>query len=72
MSRLTFDTITLGRKARDGISGLEGTITARAEYIDGDAQVQITPHMSQSQLAPQWVAASRCQYADENHDAEQG
>ena len=35
--------VKLGEKVKDSITGFEGTVTARAEYLYGCVRVEVTP-----------------------------
>lgn len=56
----------LDRRARDRITGLEGVITARAEYLGGENCYQIEGKVTDtSRGAPtEWVYESRVELAD--------
>lgn len=73
MSCLTFNTTTLGRSARDTATGLEGVITARSEHLGGASQVLISPPVKDGQpfCDGRWVDTGRCEYTDQNHEADQ-
>jgi hypothetical protein len=47
--------ITLGQKARDKVTGLEGILTARATYLYGCDQYGITPPAKEDGTCPESV-----------------
>lgn len=52
--------IELGLKGRDKVTGFEGVITARAQYLTGCDQYNLVPPVSAGKLEPaQWFDEGR-------------
>lgn len=64
---MNIDNIKLGCKAEDIITGREGIITAKIEYINGCIQFCITPKVDKDGKAPEplWVDWQRVKVCDE-------
>jgi hypothetical protein len=59
--------IALGSKARDPISGFEGIVTARTEYLYSVPQVALTPErvgVNGERLQPEWFEEARLEGVD--------
>jgi hypothetical protein len=51
----------IGRTVKDQITGFEGVVTGRAEYITGCAQLLVQPKMrANSFVEPRWIDEDRC------------
>jgi len=62
------DTIVLGQKVTDPITGFTGTATAKTEYIDGNVNVLVEPQGMQESGAPLqscWINQQRLRIASE-------
>lgn len=49
----------LGKKVRDKISGYEGVVSARIEYVHGEPQVQVDCSRTDGGLSSVWFVESR-------------
>lgn len=62
--------IELGKKARDRITGFEGVITGRAQYLTGCDQYVLTPSVKDgSYQASQWFDEGRLEITGAGIDA---
>lgn len=50
---------TLGSKARDTVTGFTGTVTARAEYLQGATQVRLERLDNDGKLSAEWFDENR-------------
>ena len=59
--------IELGKKARDTISGFEGIVTARHEYLYGCKRVSVTPQKLQEgkPIACEWFDEGQLEIVEE-------
>jgi len=60
------ETIELGCIARDRISGFEGVVTARSEFLNGCVRLGLTPRKRDDDGAPmeaQWFDIEQVEYA---------
>lgn len=53
----------LGTKVRDKVSGYEGIVTARVEYLHGEARVEVERVRSDLGLSKEWFEESRVEAA---------
>lgn len=59
-------TIKLGVKAKDKVTGFEGIITSRIEYLTGCAQFGLTPKAVDGKtLSTEYFDGERLEYVDE-------
>lgn len=53
-------TIELGTKARDAISGFEGTVTGHVRYLSGEDRLELTsPNLNDGHVVTEWFDLSR-------------
>jgi len=59
--------INLGQKARDIVTGLEGIVTGKIEYINGCIQFCLTPKAGKNGIAPDglWIDWQRVEIKDD-------
>lgn len=51
--------ISLGQKVVDTLSGFEGFVTCRAEYLDGLVRFEVTPKMIDGKVNTEWFDEKR-------------
>jgi hypothetical protein len=51
--------VQLGSKVKDSVTGLEGTATARAEYLHGSPSVRIEGRNTDGKPFDEWVPEPR-------------
>lgn len=56
--------IELGSKVRDVVSGFEGTVIARAEYLYGETELLVAARTDQSASDSRWVSARKLESLD--------
>lgn len=61
-------TIKLGQKVKDVITGFQGVVTGRCEYITGCNQVLVQPRVKDdgSRNAGEWFDEDRVEFIDES------
>lgn len=57
----------LGQKVRDIITGLEGIVTSRTEYLTGCAHIGVQPQQLKDgkMVDPEWIDQTRLVFVDE-------
>ena len=56
-------TIRLGQRVRDKITGFEGTVVCRSEWINGCIQFSVQPRVDKDGKLPemQWIDEQQCE-----------
>lgn len=65
--------VAMGGKVRDSVSGFEGTVIGKAEFMTAVPQCLVQPEIKDGAwVAPMWLDTGRLEPVDGNHAARLG